>query len=262
MLESLGRVLPTSACLPALGCRNHSHPAGAPAGHASPLGAAGWAPNPPILHESTAGGMCSTFWRLLPAPAHGPLAGTTYDSQSTHIFTYTFQDGAEVLVWMGDRWNEQGRGSVGGASYVSVPWLRCCAWGCTAAGDDACMDEGESHQQAASRHLRQPCIISSPSRAAGPLCRCRCGCRCCRGSERPALSWCMRKTGACGEEGAPALLFCRGLLSLLCAMRHARSAVNGCLPLPNPSCTLPAVLVQAVQGRCVGRGGPGGTVCC
>lgn len=83
----------------------------------------GWAPNPPILHESTAGGMCSTFWRLLPAPAHGPLAGTTYDSQSTHIFTYTFQDGAEVLVWMGDRWNEQGRGSVGGASYVWLPLL-------------------------------------------------------------------------------------------------------------------------------------------
>jgi hypothetical protein len=41
----------------------------------------GWDPNPPILHESTAGGMCSTFWRVLPQPSHGTQAGTTYDAQ-------------------------------------------------------------------------------------------------------------------------------------------------------------------------------------
>jgi hypothetical protein len=42
----------------------------------------GWDPNPPLLHESTAGGMCSTFWRLLPQPSHGPLGGTTYNAQA------------------------------------------------------------------------------------------------------------------------------------------------------------------------------------
>ena len=41
----------------------------------------GWDPNPPILHQSTAGGMCSTFWRDLPQPTHGPQADTTFDAQ-------------------------------------------------------------------------------------------------------------------------------------------------------------------------------------
>lgn len=45
---------------------------------------AGWEPNVPILHESTAGGMCSTFWRLLPQPTDGPDADTTYNSQARH----------------------------------------------------------------------------------------------------------------------------------------------------------------------------------
>ncbi len=66
--------------------------------------------------------MCSTFWEVMPSPTHGPQAATTYDAQSTFVFTYTFQDGAEVLIWMGDRWNDKGRGSVGQASYVSLGW--------------------------------------------------------------------------------------------------------------------------------------------
>ncbi len=46
---------------------------------------AGWEPNVPILHESTAGGMCSTFWRLLPQPTDGPGADTTYNSQARDV---------------------------------------------------------------------------------------------------------------------------------------------------------------------------------
>ncbi|PSC71307.1 glycosyl hydrolase family 43 [Micractinium conductrix] len=82
----------------------------------------GWAPNPPLLHESTAG-MCSTAWRLLPQPSHGPLAGITYDAQSTFIHTHTFSDGQHLLLWMGDRWNAQGPGGVGNATYVWLPLL-------------------------------------------------------------------------------------------------------------------------------------------
>lgn len=33
------------------------------------------------MHESTAGGLCSTFWKLLPRPTDGPDADTTYNSQ-------------------------------------------------------------------------------------------------------------------------------------------------------------------------------------
>ncbi|KAI7840698.1 hypothetical protein COHA_005620 [Chlorella ohadii] len=83
----------------------------------------GWEPNVPILHESTAGGMCSTFWRLLPQPTDGPGADTTYNSQSTFIFEHRFADGTPLLLWMGDRWNSQGPGGVGNASYVWLPLL-------------------------------------------------------------------------------------------------------------------------------------------
>jgi hypothetical protein len=38
--------------------------------------------------------------------------------QSTHVFTYTFADGEQLLLWMGDRWNSNGLGSVAAASYV------------------------------------------------------------------------------------------------------------------------------------------------
>ncbi|KAL4443631.1 hypothetical protein ABPG75_011368 [Micractinium tetrahymenae] len=83
----------------------------------------GWDPNPPILFGSEAGGMCGSRWRLLPRPSHGPRANTTYDAQSTHVFTFTFEDGDELLLWMGDRWQPHGPGSVGGASYVWLPLL-------------------------------------------------------------------------------------------------------------------------------------------
>ncbi|KAI3423861.1 hypothetical protein D9Q98_009695 [Chlorella vulgaris] len=83
----------------------------------------GWDPNPPILHESTAGGMCSTFWRVLPQPSHGTQAGTTYDAQSHYIFTFVFEDGSELLMWMGDRWQPDGPDSIGAASYVWLPLL-------------------------------------------------------------------------------------------------------------------------------------------
>lgn len=41
----------------------------------------GWDPNPPILFEAEAGGLCASNWRLLPRPSHGPRANTTYDAQ-------------------------------------------------------------------------------------------------------------------------------------------------------------------------------------
>lgn len=83
----------------------------------------GWDPNPPILHQSTTGGMCSTFWRDMPRPSHGPEADSDYQSQSTYIFPYRFSDGSTLLLYMGDRWNANGPGSVGAASYVWLPLL-------------------------------------------------------------------------------------------------------------------------------------------
>lgn len=131
----------------------------------------GWQPNEPILHRSTSladGGLCSTFWQLLPRPTHGPLADTTYNSQargackwnaaspcfalapagcapaggscrsppaalapptpkqhmqSTFIYEHRFADGEQLLIWMGDRWNADGPGSVGNASYLWLPLL-------------------------------------------------------------------------------------------------------------------------------------------
>lgn len=44
-------------------------------------------------------------------------------AQSTHVFTITFEDGEELLLWMGDRWQARGPGSVGNASYVWLPLL-------------------------------------------------------------------------------------------------------------------------------------------
>lgn len=136
----------------------------------------GWQPNKPILHRSTSlvdGGLCSTFWQLLPRPTHGPLADTTYNSQasgecaasgglplallgkrglaaagcmppasclhpppsagthlfphhvlqSTFVYEHWFADGELLLIWMGDRWNADGPGSVGNASYLWLPLL-------------------------------------------------------------------------------------------------------------------------------------------
>ena len=67
--------------------------------------------------------MCSTFWVDLPQPTSGEGADTTFNAQSTYIFPFRFPDGSKLLLWMGDRWNAGGPGSVGAATYVFLPLL-------------------------------------------------------------------------------------------------------------------------------------------
>ena len=78
----------------------------------------GWSPNP-MLFLSTPAPMGSGGWRTLPdnpCPEH-----TTWNSQSSFVFSYTHPSGGELLIYMGDRWNIHGPGSVGNASYVWLP---------------------------------------------------------------------------------------------------------------------------------------------
>ena len=131
---------------------------------------AGWAPNPPVLLESTSGGMCWTFWRNLPMPTHGPLAATTYDAQSTFIFDYRWDDGTHTLLWMGDRWNERGPGGVSAASYVGSP---LSAFRCQ-------LLPASSRDYSAAVRQRFHCPTHTHAAPTGCPCCCRCGCRCCR----------------------------------------------------------------------------------
>ena len=69
-----------------------------------------WAPNWPTLRHAPA--MCGTAWDALPRPATGSDAKTTFDSQPTFVFAYVYASGNTVLLYMGDRWNIRGPGSV------------------------------------------------------------------------------------------------------------------------------------------------------
>lgn len=42
-----------------------------------------------------------------------PGAATTFESQAAFVFSIPLEGGRELWVYAGDRWNEQGPGSVG-----------------------------------------------------------------------------------------------------------------------------------------------------
>ena len=71
-----------------------------------------WKPNPPMLYHAAAASLASAKWNMLPTPAAGPTANTTHDSQSSSIFSLQLEDGSSMFVYMGDRWNFYGPGSV------------------------------------------------------------------------------------------------------------------------------------------------------
>ncbi|KAK9813147.1 hypothetical protein WJX72_009862 [[Myrmecia] bisecta] len=81
----------------------------------------GWKANAPILFHSQVESLCKGEWEELPCPARGPGADTTFQSQSTFVLPITFSDGARLFIYMADRWNFEGPGSVGNASYVWLP---------------------------------------------------------------------------------------------------------------------------------------------
>ena len=71
-----------------------------------------WRPNPAMLFHAAADSLATAKWSQLAQPAMGSGANTTYNSQSSSVFTLRLESGASMLIYMGDRWNFYGTGSV------------------------------------------------------------------------------------------------------------------------------------------------------
>ncbi|BDA44105.1 hypothetical protein COCOBI_05-2890 [Coccomyxa sp. Obi] len=82
-----------------------------------------WNPNPPMLFHASASSLRTAAWHNLTVPAQGEGANTTYNSQSSFVFPLEFVDGTVLHIYMGDRWNFAGPGSVENATYVWLPLL-------------------------------------------------------------------------------------------------------------------------------------------
>lgn len=65
-----------------------------------------------MLYHSSAESLTSAKWSKLATPAMGSDANTTYNSQSSFVFTLQLEDGSSMFIYMGDRWNFDGPGSV------------------------------------------------------------------------------------------------------------------------------------------------------
>lgn len=82
----------------------------------------GWASNAAILSKAEGGIRNGTQWTVLGIPSGD---ATTFNSQSTYVLPYTHPATQRRLhIYLGDRWNEAGAGSVGNASYVWLPLVR------------------------------------------------------------------------------------------------------------------------------------------
>ena len=81
-----------------------------------------WKPNPPMLYHAAAASLPTAKWNKLATPAMGDTANTTHNSQSSSVFQLQLQDGSSMFIYMGDRWNFYGPGSVSFAS-VHVPCI-------------------------------------------------------------------------------------------------------------------------------------------
>ena len=71
-----------------------------------------WRPNPAMLFHAAAESLATAKWSQLARPAMGPGANITYNSQSSSVFTLRLDDGTTMFIYMGDRWNFYGPGSV------------------------------------------------------------------------------------------------------------------------------------------------------
>ena len=130
-----------------------------------------WAPNAASLVHASA--MCGASWQALPQPEVGSGASTTFDSQPTFVFPYTCASGSTVLLYMGDRWNVKGPGSVRPAI---TDKMHCeCGWPCRMASSKCDGISNSCRYQR--RHLallpchlkvlnavRVPCVPSHPAR--------------------------------------------------------------------------------------------------
>lgn len=81
----------------------------------------GWAPNPPLLYHAASTSVAGAVWHNTTTPASGDGANITYNSQSTFVFSLDFEDGTTMYIYMGDRWNFYGPGSVS-RLMSTTPW--------------------------------------------------------------------------------------------------------------------------------------------
>lgn len=80
----------------------------------------GWSPNAAIFLTSPNVSLVNATW----INAYNPSgSGSTYDSQSTFILPFHRQDGSVVHIYLGDRWNEYGPGSLQNMTEVWLPLL-------------------------------------------------------------------------------------------------------------------------------------------
>ena len=75
-------------------------------------GLTGWNPNPAALVATTAPRLCGAWWTQQPNPASTEGGNTTFDSQSTFVLPLHLGSGRTFFIYMGDRWNFKGPGSV------------------------------------------------------------------------------------------------------------------------------------------------------
>jgi len=80
----------------------------------------GWAANEGILARASDASICTSTWS-----SQGTFvknSRTTFNSQSTFVLQILIPDTQKtVYMYMGDRWNQGGPGSVGNASYIWLP---------------------------------------------------------------------------------------------------------------------------------------------
>lgn len=75
-------------------------------------GLTGWNPNPANLVATTAPRLCGAWWKQQPNPAATEGGNITFDSQSTFVLPLQLGGGQTLFIYMGDRWNFKGPGSV------------------------------------------------------------------------------------------------------------------------------------------------------
>ena len=93
----------------------------------------------------------------------GPGSETTWDSQSTAVFPFQAENGQELLMYMGDRWNAAGPGSVSQASYVWLPLLPVPAPSQHSSGLDAAVRmQLQAHEPASQMHQLQYSAAPGP----------------------------------------------------------------------------------------------------
>ena len=92
----------------------------------------GWKANAAILSHTNQSTLHGATWTVVGNPS---FSSTTFNSQSTFVLPYRHSKSGKMLyIYMADRWNNAGPGSVGNASYVWLPMTECTTTSSAACG--------------------------------------------------------------------------------------------------------------------------------